>query len=37
LLKTSQRVDDGVLEATGYTFAHTDLEAALDHVIDQGR
>ena len=37
LLKTSQRVDDGVLERTGYRFAHSDLGAALRSVINGER
>lgn len=37
LLKTSQRVDDGVLQSTGFEFAHTDLAEALSHVIGEGR
>ena len=37
LLKTSQRIDDGVLERTGYRFAHSDLEAGLRSLIDGDR
>lgn len=34
LLKTSQRVSDGVLSATGYKFTHTNLVDALRSIID---
>ncbi len=37
LLKTSTRVDAGVLERTGYSFEHTELEPALRSVIDGDR
>jgi uncharacterized protein (TIGR01777 family) len=36
LLKTSQRVSDGVLSATGYKFAHTNLADALRSIIGTG-
>jgi len=36
LLKTSQRVSDGVLSATGYKFTHTNLVDALRSIIDAG-
>ncbi|MEZ5381887.1 MAG: TIGR01777 family oxidoreductase [Microthrixaceae bacterium] len=37
LLKTSQRVDNGVLRDTGYHFAHSELRPALEAALADGR